>query len=128
MPEQLAVLDHQIDAGDIHVNDAPGADVQVPDFAVAHLPVRQSDEAPAGVNQRVRILGEQLVIVRLARQRNGVGIRRRSITPAIEDDQNERFGLQHFRIRFQIFDQISIQLPIFGFRRSAERLGGASSM
>ena len=102
MLEQLAVLDHQVDAGDIHVDDASGADVQVPDFAVAHLPVRQSDEAPAGVNQRVRILGEQLVIVRLARQRNGIGIRGRSITPAIEDDQNERFGLRH--LRFQISD------------------------
>ena len=35
---ELAVLDHQVDLGDVHVDDAAGADVEVPDFAVAHLP------------------------------------------------------------------------------------------
>ena len=90
--EKLTILDHQIDLGDVHVHDAAGADVEVADFAVAHLPRWQADVAPAGVDQRVGKLGEQAIVVGLARQRDGVGRRRRSIAPAIEDDEDERFG------------------------------------
>ena len=46
MREEFAVLDHQFDARDVHVHDAPGADVEMADFAVAHLPVGQADERP----------------------------------------------------------------------------------
>ena len=34
---ELFVGDEEIDAGDVHVDDAAGADVEVADFAVAHL-------------------------------------------------------------------------------------------
>ncbi len=89
--EELAILDHEIDLGDVHVDDAAGAHVEMADFAVAHLPGRQSDEASAGVDQRVGKFGQQLVVVRLARQRDGVSVGRRSVAPAIEDDEDERF-------------------------------------
>ncbi len=94
---ELPVFEHQVDLGDVHVNDAPGADVQVPDLAVAHLPGGQADVAPAGVNEGVGKLGEQFVIVRLARQRDGIRRRGRSITPAIKDDEDEWFGASRHR-------------------------------
>ena len=66
--EKLAILDHEIDLGDVHVNHAPGAHVQVSDLTVSHLAGRQADKAPAGVDQCVGKLSEQLVIGGLARQ------------------------------------------------------------
>ena len=95
MREEFAVLDHQIDARDVHVHDAPRADVEVPDFAVAHLPFGQSDERPAGVNERVGILAQQPVVGRLARERDGVGFGFGTVSPAVEDDENERFRTGH---------------------------------
>ena len=87
---EIAFFDHQVDLGDVHVNDAASADVQVPHFAVAHLSLRQADKASAGVDERVGILGEQAVIVGLARQGNGIGLGGRRVTPAIENDENKR--------------------------------------
>ena len=44
--EELARRDHQVDARDVHVDHAAGADVQVAHFAVAHLSFRQPDNGP----------------------------------------------------------------------------------
>ena len=41
--EKRAAGDSLIDARDIHVHDAAGADIQVAHFAVAHLPFGQAD-------------------------------------------------------------------------------------
>ena len=87
---ETAFFNHQVDLGDVHVNDAPRADVQVPDFAVAHLPLRQADEASAGVDESVGILGEQAVIIWFAGESNGVGFGGRRITPAIKNDKDKR--------------------------------------
>ena len=65
---EFTVLDHEIDLGDVHVHDAPGADVEVADLAVAHLPGGQPDIASAGVDQRVGELGQQAIVIRFARQ------------------------------------------------------------
>ena len=95
MRKKFPVLNHQIDAGDIHVHDAPSANIQMANFAVAHLPFRQPDKRPAGMNQRVRILAQQPVISRLARQRDGIGLGFGAISPAVENDENERFRTRH---------------------------------
>src|SRR5690348_9874374 len=92
---ELAVLDHQLNAGRIHVHDAPCADVEVPDFAISHLPFRQTYEGAAGMDQRVRIFTQQTVIGWLAGQRDCVGVGFGSITPAVKDDKNERFRTRH---------------------------------
>ena len=42
-PSKLLVGDQQFDARDVHVHDAAGADVQMADFAVAHLSFGQAD-------------------------------------------------------------------------------------
>jgi hypothetical protein len=84
--EEFAILDHQLDAGRIHVDDAPGANVQVPDLAVAHLIVRKPNILTAGVNQRIGILTQQAVVNRLASEGDGVGFGFGAVSPAIEDD------------------------------------------
>jgi hypothetical protein len=56
--EEVSVLDHQIDARDVHVHDAASADVQVADFTVAHLAFGKSDERAAGVDQRVWVFAQ----------------------------------------------------------------------
>src|SRR5579883_330710 len=93
--EEVAVVNQQVDAGDVHVHDAPGADIQMADFAVAHLPFRQTNERAAGVDQSVGILAQQPVVGRLARQRDGIGFGPGAVTPAIKDDEDERFGTVH---------------------------------
>jgi hypothetical protein len=86
MGEELAVLDHQVDPGDVHVHDATGADVEVADLAVAHLAFRQADERSAGMDERVGIFAQKAVIGRLARQSDGVGFGLGAVAPAVEDD------------------------------------------
>ena len=39
---KLAGRDRRVNARDVHLHNAPGADVQVAHFAVAHLPVGQA--------------------------------------------------------------------------------------
>src|SRR6266478_6193363 len=95
--EEFAVLDHQVDARDFHMHDAPGANIQMADFTVPHLPFRQPDKRPAGMNQSVGILAQQPVIRRLAREGDGVGLGFGSIPPAVENDENERFRTRHKR-------------------------------
>ena len=53
------VGDEQIDAGHVHVDDAACADVEVADFAVAHLAVGEADGGAGSVNQRVGEIFEQ---------------------------------------------------------------------
>ena len=52
---EFAGSDHRVDARDVHLHNAPCADVEVADFAVAHLPVGESDEVVGGLNQGVGI-------------------------------------------------------------------------
>jgi hypothetical protein len=55
-----------VDAGDVHLHDAAGADVQVANFAVAHLSIRQSDKMLRGADQRIGVFAKQLVVGWLA--------------------------------------------------------------
>ena len=45
---EAAVLDGEVDAAEVHGDDAPGADVGVPDLGVAHLPGGQADIGAVG--------------------------------------------------------------------------------
>src|SRR6185369_4963558 len=47
---ESAVLDAEVDADDVLVDDAPGAQVQVADLAVAHLSVGQADVVAGGAD------------------------------------------------------------------------------
>jgi len=95
MREEFAVLDHQIDARNFHMHDAPGANIQMAHFAVAHLALGQPDKRPAGMDERIGIFAQQPVIRRLAREGDGVGLGFSPVSPAVEDDENEWFGTGH---------------------------------
>jgi hypothetical protein len=92
MLEKFSVLDHQIDAGDVHVHDAAGADVEMANLAVAHLAFGQADERAAGVNERVGIFAQQAIVGGFARQSDGVGFGFGAVSPAVEDEEDEGFG------------------------------------
>ena len=76
-------------AGDVHLHDAACADVEVADFAVAHLAIREADKVIRGLDQRVGVLAQQLVVSGLARQGDGVVGGFGAVTPPVEDGQNQ---------------------------------------
>src|SRR5664279_4835746 len=86
MREEFAIQDHQVDARNVHMNDAPGTHIQVANLAVSHLPLGQSHKRPAGMNERVGVFAEQSVVNWLARERDGVGLGFGSVSPAVEND------------------------------------------
>jgi predicted exporter len=88
---QLLVGDEQINARHVHVDDAAGADVEMADFAVAHLPFRQADERPGSVDQRVGKIFDQGVISGFASQRDGVASCFRAVAPTVEHGEYDGF-------------------------------------
>ncbi len=93
--KKIAVLNHQLDASAIHNYNAPGADVEVSDLAVAHLPFGKADIGTAGVDECVGMLAQQPVVCGLARERDSVGFGLGTIAPAIEDDEDEWSWSRH---------------------------------
>ena len=81
------VLDRVVDARQVLTDDRAGAEVEVPDLRVAHLPVGQPDGAPAGRQLRVRVARPQLVEDRRVGQRDRVARARRREPPAVEHHQ-----------------------------------------
>src|SRR5260370_4333099 len=81
---QLLVGDEQIDARDVHVHDAAGADVEMADFAVAHLAFGKADVWAGSVDQRVGKFFKQGVISGFAREGDGVAFAFGAAAPAIE--------------------------------------------
>ena len=88
--KEAAVLDGQIDLGQILVHHASGADVQMAHFRIAHLPLGQTDTQFGGVDQGMRIGAPQPVPVRLARSGDGIEIGILAIAEAIKDEQEDR--------------------------------------
>ncbi len=58
-------------------------------------PFRKADEGPAGMDERVGIFAQQAVVGGLAGECDGVGFGFGAVTPAVEDDENERFWMGH---------------------------------
>ena len=78
------------------MDHAAGADIQMPDFAVAHLPIRQPDIRPRSMDQRIRKVAKQAIVSRLVRRRDRVAFDGRGESPAIENRQNQRFRACHY--------------------------------
>ena len=87
---ELVGGDQRVDARDVHLHNAACADVQVADFAVAHLPVGQADEVLGGADERVGKLAQQLVVGGLSGQRDGVVGGFSAVAPSVKDGENER--------------------------------------
>ena len=89
--EELAILDHQLDTGAVHVDDTAGADIKMSHFTVPHLTVGQANIFPAGMDECVGVFAEQAIVGRLARERDSVGFRLGAITPTVENDKDQWF-------------------------------------
>ena len=81
-----------VEAHQLLVDHAAGADVLVPDLAVAHHAVGQADIQTRGADQGARAAGAERVVARLARLRHGVGGVEGTVgvlTPAIADNKED---------------------------------------
>ena len=87
--KQRAVLDGAVDAHDVLVHDASRSEIEVADFAVAHLTVGKTDPRTRGFDQRVRIFLPQPVDHRRFGQTNRVGVAPFAPTPTIHDDEQD---------------------------------------
>ena len=94
---EFAAGDELVDARDVHVHDASGADIQVADFAIAHLSFGQADGGAGSLNQRVGKFLEQAVVVRLAREGDGVALGFGAVAPAVEDGEDDWFWAFRWR-------------------------------
>src|SRR4029079_7402976 len=85
--EERAVADGGVHALQILEEDPPGADRQVPDLGVAHLPGREPARLTGCRKRRVRKLAPEPVEDRRPRELHGVAGTGRSAAPAVEDDE-----------------------------------------
>jgi len=93
--EELPAHDRRVNAGDLLVDDPPRADVQVADLGIAHQAAGQAHALARGVDERRGILPQEPRVIRRPRQRNGVRLTLRAVAPAVEDDEDNRFGSRH---------------------------------
>ena len=110
--EEFAIRDHQIDARDVHVDDAARAHVHVAHFAVTHLPFRQSNGRPGSLDQRVGKILEQAVVIRFAREGDGVALGFGAVAPSVENGQYNRFrSFWHRLLEFAVYFRASAARP-----------------
>ena len=94
--EELARRDHVIDARHVHVDDAARADVQMADFAVAHLALPASPRMARRCEPAcwdTRAAGDRSWAC--ARRRWRCLRRQRRVAPAVENRQNQRAPAIH---------------------------------
>ena len=72
--KKCPVLDFLRDAGQLLIDDPARADVQMPHFGVAHLPVRQADVSARGAELRMGIFLPELFNIRAALDGDGVAL------------------------------------------------------
>ncbi|MCG3132653.1 MAG: hypothetical protein FLDDKLPJ_03516 [Phycisphaerae bacterium] len=92
VPEEGSVFDAPGDAHNLLLDDPPGTDVLMPDLAVAHRAVGQTDVAPAGLDERVRIGPHEAVVHGFAGEVDGVGVVPLGVgvgAPAVADDEDD---------------------------------------
>jgi hypothetical protein len=85
--EEAAVGDGVVDPSQVLLDDRPGAEVEVADLGVAHLPVGEADVAALGGELGMRVAGPEGVEDRRLGQRDRVARPRLGQPPAVEDDQ-----------------------------------------
>src|SRR5207248_9561135 len=93
--EEFSAHDRRVNARDLLVDNPPRADVQVADLGIAHQAVGQAHALARGVNERPGVLLQEFGIAGRPRQRDGVRFALRAIAPAVEDDEDYRFGCWH---------------------------------
>ena len=84
------VFDRIGDQGQILVDHTAGTDVEVPDFTVAHLAVRQADRFAAAQQLGGGVGIEKMIQIRLFCQADRIACTGRCFAEAIEDHQHSR--------------------------------------
>ncbi len=69
------------------MDDAAGADVEVADFAVAHLAFGKADGGAGGLDQGVGEFAQEFVVSGFAREGDGVALGFGAVAPAVEDGE-----------------------------------------
>ena len=89
IPEEVAVADAAVDARQVLVHHAAGAEVHVPDLGVPHLAGGEAYRLAARDEAAVRAAVEQLLVDRRVREADGVPIRALAESPPVEDDEHD---------------------------------------
>ena len=125
--EERAVLDRLVHAHQVLEEHAAGADRQVADLGVAHLPGRQADRLAGRLERRVRVLGPEPVEDGRVRELDRVPRPGRREAPPVEDDERyERVAARQIAAN----DSTSSEAPptrapsTSGWARSSAALSG----
>ena len=89
--EKIPVLNRLGDPGQLLIYDTARADVQVPHFRIAHLPVRQTHGHAGSADKGHGIFSFQSADVRGSRQLHGVSLTVLAFPKAIHDDESCKF-------------------------------------
>ena len=93
--EEAAVGDRVVDPGQVLLDDRAGAEVEMADLGVAHLPVGQTDVASLGRELGARVALPEAVEDRRPGEGDRVAGTRLGQPPAVEDDQRQRRDQSH---------------------------------
>jgi hypothetical protein len=83
-------------AGQILINDASGAEIEVAHFRIAHLALGQADIQAAGAQAAMRVSRQEMIVKRRLAQHGGIAVafgafgRARIDAPTVADDENDR--------------------------------------
>ena len=94
--DEFAIDDGFVDAREVLVNDAAGAEVEVADFGIAHLAYRQTDIEAARGEAALRIGGVEVIVKGRLREQRRIAIGFRLLAtvgidaPTVADDENDR--------------------------------------
>ena len=120
--EEVAVGDRLADAREVLVDDAAGADVEMPDLGVAHLARRQPHRRAGCLEGAVRVRGQQPVEDGSGGQAHGVAGTGGRAAPAVQDHEHDR-PLHAARRREGRVAGVRGQRPV-ARRRTRPRAGG----
>src|SRR5438094_5165188 len=68
MLEEIPAQDGRINARNLLIDDSASADIEVPDFRIAHKSVGQADALARGINQCPGILVEEIAVIGRVRE------------------------------------------------------------
>lgn len=100
--KESAIANRAGDAHDFLIDNAPGTDVLVSDFAVAHRALRQADILAAGANESSRPVTIESIRHRRPRELHRVErivFRMRVLSPSIANDQYDRSMIHGLTVR-----------------------------
>jgi hypothetical protein len=89
---EVAIADGAVDARVFLIHHATGADVQMPDFGIAHLAGRQSNRGFGSLDQRMGIILPELIEIGFVGAGDGVVGIGYAAAEAIKDEQKYGFG------------------------------------